>query len=291
MFEEQQPESPVLTHRSRLGLIALALLCILSIGYAWHQRSLAGNLARQNDQIAATLKDTRGQIDTLSAKMNALTAAQAAAQTQASEQAASRQHAVRHASARHVRRDDPRWKKVQAQLDAQGKAIESTQQDLTSAKTELSGSIARTHGELVVLQRKGERNYYEFDLDKSKQFAHQGPVGIRLRKANMKNQYADLEILVDDAKLTQKHVNLYQPVMFYAADGQRPIELVINSVRKNHIHGYVSEPKYKQSELAAMAAGAGNSSTAQPAGSATQNSTDAAAGTASPARQRLQVSR
>ncbi len=288
MFDEQQhPEPPVLTQRSRLGLIALALLCVITIGYAWHQRSRSADLARQNDQIAAALKDTHGQIETLTAKMNALTAAQAAEKA-AAEQAAAQRQAVRHASARHVRRDDPRWKKMQSQLDAQGKAIESTQQDLTSAKTELSGSIARTHGELVTLERKGERNYYEFDLDKSKQFAHQGPVGIRLRKANMKNQYADLEILVDDAKLTQKHVNLFQPVIFYAADGQRPIELVINSVRKNHIHGYVSEPKYKQAELAAMAAGAGNSTT-QPADSTAQNS---AATSATPApRQRLPISR
>ncbi len=288
MLEEQRPEPPVLTSRSRLGLIALALLCVLTVGYAWHQRSVAANLAHQNDQISAALKDTRGQVDALSAQMNAITAAQAA-QKAAAEQEAARRQAVRHTSARHIRRDDPRWKKMQSQLDAQGKAIESTQQDLSSAKTELSGSIARTHGELVALQRKGERSYYEFDLDKSKQFAHQGPVGIRLRKANQKNQYADLEILVDDVKLTQKHVNLFQPVIFYAADGQRPIELVVNSVRKNHIHGYVSEPKYKQSELAAMSAGSGNS-TAQPADASAQTGASAPASTA-PARQRLQVSR
>ena len=286
MLEEQHPATPILTPRSRLAMIALALICVLTIGYAWHQRSVAGNLTHQNDQIAAALKDTRSQMETLSAQMNEITAAQAA-QKAAAEQAAAQRQAVRHTSARHVRRDDPRWKKVQSQLDAQGKAIESTQQDLTSAKTELSGSIARTHGELVVLQRKGERSYYEFDLDKSKQFIHQGPVGIRLRKANIKNQYADLEILVDDAKLTQKHVNLFQPVIFYAADGQRPVELVINSVRKNHIHGYVSEPKYKQSELAAMSAAAG-SSAAQPANS-TAPSGDLT--TAPPSRQRLPVSR
>ncbi len=288
MFEEEQhPESPARSPRSRIGVIVLALLCMVAIGYAWHQRSVAANLAGQNNQIATALKDTRGQMDALTAKMNALTAAQAAQQA-AAEQAAQRQTARRTSAHRTVRRDDPRWRKVQAQLDAQGKAIESTQQDLSNAKTELSGSIARTHGELVALQRKGERNYYEFDLDKSKEFAHKGPVGIRVRKANAKNQYADLELLVDDVKLTQKHVNLYQPVVFYAADGQRPIELVVNSVRKNHIHGYVSEPKYKQSELATMAAGADNANAAQPANPAAQNSADAAANTPPQPRQRLQ---
>src|SRR6185437_11259682 len=95
------------------------------------------------------------------------------------------------------RADDVRWKKVQSQLDAHQQAIDATRNDLTQAKTELSGSIARTHDELVVLQRKGERNYYEFDVDKTKQFHASGPVGIKLRKANTKHQYADLQLMVD----------------------------------------------------------------------------------------------
>ena len=93
-----------------------------------------------------------------------------------------------------------------------------TQGDLTSTRTELTGSIARTHDELVLLQRNGERNYYEFDIDKSKQFQKDGPLGIRLKKANIKHQYADLELLIEDRDLLQKHVNLYQPVMFYTPD-------------------------------------------------------------------------
>ena len=79
-----------------------------------------------------------------------------------------------------------------------------------------------------------------------------GPVGVRLRKANSKHQYADLELLVDDRNLSQKHVNLYQPVMFYTPDSPQAVELVINRIGKDHIHGYVSMPKYRQSELASM---------------------------------------
>jgi hypothetical protein len=153
---------------------------------------------------------------------------------------------------------DPRWRKVQAQidaqgkqLDAQGKAIESTRQELASARSDLEGSIARTHEELVVLQKKGERNYFEFDLDKSKNFHRAGPVGISLRKANTKNQYADLKLMVDDRELSKKHLNLYEPVIFYPTDERQPVELVINSITKNHIHGYISAAKYRNSELTA----------------------------------------
>ena len=146
---------------------------------------------------------------------------------------------------------------MQAQLDEQGKAIDATKQDLSSAKTELQGSIARTHDELVVLQKKGERNYVEFDLNKSKQFQSSGPIGLKLRKANQKHQFADLDLLVDDKSLTKKHVNLYEPAIFYAADSEQPVELVINQISKDHIHGYVSAPKYNRGELASMSQAAG----------------------------------
>lgn len=105
---------------------------------------------------------------------------------------------------------------------------------------------------MIALQRRGERNYYEFDIDKSKQFRYLGPMGIRLRKANVKHQYADLELLVDDRSLTKKHVNLYEPVMFYTSDNPQPVQVVINSVTKNHIRGYISEPKYTPAQLAVM---------------------------------------
>ena len=148
---------------------------------------------------------------------------------------------------------DARFKKLQSQVDAQDKRLEDTRSDLVSARTELTGSIARTHDELVVLQRRGERNYYEFDVQKSKDFKREGPVSVCLRKANTKQQYADLQLLVDDRKLSQKHVNLYQPVMYYQPDSQQPVEVIINEISKDHIHGYVSAPKYRPSELTASA--------------------------------------
>jgi hypothetical protein len=105
----------------------------------------------------------------------------------------------------------------------------------------------------VLLQKRGERNYYEFDLNKSKQFARTGPMSVELRKANVKKGYADLQLIVDDHTLQQKHVNLFQPAMFYDPDSPQPMEIVINDITKDHIHGYISAPKYRKSELTAMA--------------------------------------
>jgi len=83
-----------------------------------------------------------------------------------------------------------------------------------------------------------------------------------------------LELLVDDRSLSQKHVNLYQPVMFYTPDIPQPVELVINSITKDHIHGYVSAPRYRQSELASMSNANANST--PDAGATSANSATAA---------------
>jgi len=278
---------------SKRVVAALATLWIgggLLGGYAIHERHVAQNLATQNQQTDATLAATRNQVDDLSKQVNALTARIQTQQQQLAEPAPN--PPVRHVTStapHHT--ESSRLKKMQAQLDAQNKAIEdtrnqiaTTQGDLNNTRTELTGSIARTHDELVLLQKKGERNYYEFDIDKSKLFHHDGPVGIRLKKANTKHQYADLELIVDDRTLSQKHANLYQPVMFYTPDTAQPMELVINSITKDHIHGYVSAPKYRQSELATMSNATSNGNTAAASAPANPANNNAAA---TPVRQKL----
>jgi len=250
-------------------------------GYALHEHRVTQSLAAQNERVVASLNASRSQIDSLTAAVNALAARPKLPPAPAPDTTiVYRTFAPRHT-------EDLGLKKLQSQLDAQGKAIEDTRSHLaatrgdpTSTRTELAGSIARTYDELVLSQKKSERNYYEFDIDKSKQFQHDGPLGIRLKKADIKHQYADLELLIDDRDLLQKHVNLHQPIMFYSPDSPYPVELVINSISMDHIHGYVSKPKYRQAELASM----GNGSTQATTG-AIQISTTADA--QSPPRQKL----
>lgn len=277
---------PGSTVRFRATVAALLVLGVAAAAYAIHEHNVVKQLSAQNSAVTSTLNSTRDQMSALSSRLDAMSV----------EQPTEKPHApvyrkpLTAASTRH-RIDDPRWKKMQGQLDEHSKQIDSTRQDLANTRTELQGSIATTHDELVLLEKKGERNYYEFDLDKSGQFQREGPVGVRLRKANTKHEYADLELLVDDFKVSKKHVNIYEPVVSYSGDRKMPVELVINSISKNHIHGYISEPKYKAAELEAMA-----NSSANNAGAATT----AAVGTAgtsvgqttapakpSPVRQRL----
>lgn len=247
---------------------ACALVGVLGVGvggYALHEHHAAQNLAAKNAQATTELHDTQHELSDLTTKVNMIVARDQQQAEQAAAAAAARKPSAAHRGKARVRREDPRWSKMQSQLDAEGKAIADTQTQLADARTELGGSIAHTHDELVQLEKRGERNYVEFDLSKSKQFEHKGPFGIRLRKSNVKHQYADLELLVDDRSLTQKHVNLYQPVMFSTPDSPQPVQVVINSISKNHIHGYISAPKYRQSELASMS-GVDNATTGTDAG-------------------------
>lgn len=275
--EEENPAEPQFT-RPRItippqvrsygipGFLAIALVVVLIYGF--HERSVAAQSSAKNAEAAAQLaqlKDARAQIGVLSAKLDSVMNAQQAARQAVAEAPPQGSVAPPQRPAVTVirptgqrQKPDPRWKKVQSQLDAQGKQldaqgkqIESTRQEIASTRSDLEGSIARTHEDLVVLQKKGERSYFEFDLDKSKNFHPVGPVGVSLRKANTKNQFADLKLLVDDRELSKKHLNLYEPVIFYPSDERTPVELVINGISKNHIHGYISAAKYRRSELEA----------------------------------------
>jgi hypothetical protein len=251
--------------RSYVTPIALAIAAIALLVYGLHERSVAAHYSAQTADAAAQTKDLRAQVGALTAKLDSVAAS---AQPQPPAQVAATVTPSRHSVAPlrptgARQKPDPRWKKMQTQLDAQGKAIESTQQQLASTRTDLEGSIAHTHDELVVLQKKGERNYFEFDLDKTKRFQTVGGMGVSLRKANTKHQYADLELLVDDREISKKHLNLDEPAMFYPGGERQAVELVVIGISKNHVHGYISAPKYRASELASASPSTGDSKDSQ----------------------------
>ncbi|PYU90886.1 MAG: hypothetical protein DMG25_16135 [Acidobacteria bacterium] len=266
-----------------IAVIVLACAAAVGLFYAFRERSDAQRLAASQEQASSALSQTRSQVDALNSQLNDISARLAAQQQQKAAEAAAASEARSARAARgkrtaQVRREDPRWKKVQAQLDEEKKQLASTQQDLektrsdlqsslSSTRDELGGSIAKTHDELVELEKRGERNYYEFDLTKSKGFKRVGSMSLSLRKTSTKHGNYTLAMLVDDVQLTKKSVNLYEPVVFYPPGSTQALQLVVNQIGKDEVHGYVSEPKFKRSELAASKgapnADASSSSTSQ----------------------------
>jgi predicted nuclease with TOPRIM domain len=257
-------------------MVAL-IVALTAYFYISLERQRNRDLAFENQRLSSSLTQFQSQIRSMSDRLSDLQT-KVPAPSPARTQSLPRQHS-RTAS---VVRNDPRLAKLQSQISEQQKQIEGAREDIErtkndlsqarddlqntigSTKTELNGSIARTHDELVALEKRGERNYYEFAIDKSKQFSRVGPMGISLRKSDVKHKRFDMAMRVDDNELTKNGVNLYETVWISLGDRPQPVELVVNKIGKNHIEGYVSEPKYKKSELPASPASTGAKPAAAP---------------------------
>ena len=79
----------------------------------------------------------------------------------------------------------------------------------------MSGLIARNHDDVEELRRKGDRNYYEFTLQKSKTPQRVGPVQIALNKADQKRSKYTMTVLADDKSIEKKDKTAGEPVQFY----------------------------------------------------------------------------
>ena len=109
----------------------------------------------------------------------------------------------------------------------------------------MSGLIARNHDDVEELKRRGDRNYYEFTVQKSKTPQRVGPVEISLNKADQKRSKYTMTVLADDRSIEKKDKTAGEPVQFYmkGSSHQSPYEIVVFDVGKNQIVGYLSTPK------------------------------------------------
>jgi chromosome segregation ATPase len=131
--------------------------------------------------------------------------------------------------------------------------VATTQADLAATKTQLtrvmgdagvmSGLIATNHDELEELKHKGDRNYYEFTLNKGGQPQNVGTIKLQLKKVDMKKSKYTLGVNADDKSIEKKDKNLDEPVQFYSGKTPALFEIVVNNIGKNTVTGYLSTPK------------------------------------------------
>jgi DNA-binding NarL/FixJ family response regulator len=241
------------------AFILTAAVVVLGV-YSCRQSSVISRIAAHESVLNASIAQLRIQLQEATAKINdvaAVHAAQAASAANIAQSDARAAAATADAQATRLRR-------LQTAVSNQDKKLQATQAEVTktrsdlegnlnSTRDELNGSIARTHEELVVLENRGERNYYEFDAAKSKQFQRTGPLSISVRKTDVKHGYVDLVLLVNDREISKKNVNLYEPVWIYETKDAQPVQVVVNRIDKNLAHGYISAPKYSPTDLNAIA--------------------------------------
>jgi hypothetical protein len=109
----------------------------------------------------------------------------------------------------------------------------------------MSGLIATNGKDLQALRELGERNYFEFDLNKGQFSKKVGDVTITLRKADPKRNRFTVDVLADDKHIEKKDKTINEPVQLYVSENRQPYEIVVNQIKKDEVIGYLATPKVK----------------------------------------------
>ena len=261
-------ETPRTYSGALLAAIAVALLCAVG-GLIWtytlsgriaHEEAALADANQQNVKLAAELRETDARL-----KVTADELGKSLGLTQKQMDARAQQIIAREAA------ENKRLETAQKQTAQQVNAVSSdvsnvktdvggvktdvakTQTDLAGAISQLqsmkgdlsdhSSLIARNHDELEVLKHKGDRNYYEFTLNKGEK-KPVGTVSLELKKTDAKKSKFTLIVYADDKRYEKKDRNLNEPLQFYSGKDPALYEIVVNSISsKNQIAGYLSTPK------------------------------------------------
>jgi len=134
---------------------------------------------------------------------------------------------------------------VKGDLDLTKTDLAASRREMGDMRDSLGREIARNSEQLGELRRRGERNYYEFDIPKAKTAARLADIQLQLKKTDAKRQRYDVALLVDDSKVEKKDQLVNEPLTFLVGRDHLRYELVVYAVDKDRIRGYVSTPKDK----------------------------------------------
>lgn len=131
--------------------------------------------------------------------------------------------------------------------------VTDTRNDLATTKGKLEHAIgdltkhgeliATTHDELEYLKHRGDRDYFEFTLKKGKDPTHLSIISLQLKKTDAKKSKFTLYVLAEDKKIEKKDRTINEPLQFYTGRERHLFEIVVNSVDKETVTGYLSTPK------------------------------------------------
>ena len=143
--------------------------------------------------------------------------------------------------------------KVSADVSGAKSDIEATRKDLEATKGRLertvgdmgqmSGLIARNKEEVEELKRRGERNIFEFDIQKSNTPQRIGPIQVRLKKVDTKRLKYTMDVIADDKTVEKKDKTVNEPVQFVSRASRSLQEIVVFELTKDRAVGYLSTPK------------------------------------------------
>src|SRR5438477_12121191 len=245
------------------GLVIAGLAVVVYFGYTMEAR-LSQDLARQQDQnkiLSAQLDQANSRIADLKSHVEittqrmGLTQSELAKAKSRAEDIRKEQQASDQELVSQIKASQEQIGAVATEVGGAKKDIEATKTDLEATKGKLerslgdmngmSGLIAHSRDDLDELRRRGDRNYYEFTLQKSKSGQRVGPVQMSLNKTDPKKAKYTLTVVADDKTIEKKDKTSGEPVQFYVKGSARlaPYEIVVFDVGKNQITGYLATPK------------------------------------------------
>jgi hypothetical protein len=95
---------------------------------------------------------------------------------------------------------------------------------------------------LEELKHRGDRNYYDFTLQKNAR-TRIANISLIMKKVDPKKSTFTLTVLADDKTIEKKDRTLSEPLQFYTGVDHVLYELVVFTAQKNGVTGYLSTPK------------------------------------------------
>jgi chromosome segregation ATPase len=145
---------------------------------------------------------------------------------------------------------------VKTDLDTTRTDLANSRRDMSKeindVRDSLGRQIAHNADELSVLRRRGERDYYEFDLKKDKDMMRVAGIRLQLTKTDPKARRYDVTLQVDDNKLQKKGQLINEPIQLNVGKDRARYELIVNFIDKDHVRGYISTPKDSASPAVAL---------------------------------------
>jgi len=131
--------------------------------------------------------------------------------------------------------------------------LDATKSSIQMARSEMGTLIARNHDEIDQLRRMGQREYFEFTIQRKAGAQKIGTIQVQLRDTNTKKNQYTINVLADDKSFEKKNRSVNEPIFFYTGGSRAALELVINKVTKSTATGYLSVPKAAGSASASTA--------------------------------------
>ncbi|MGA2900410.1 MAG: hypothetical protein ABSF40_09295 [Candidatus Acidiferrales bacterium] len=259
-------------------VVALAVVSLVALGAGWtastRSKDLEQNLAAQSeqfkkneevlDQRLAKAEDTnaqlQGELSVVTDKMKLTEGELGKARLQAkkikeedAKELSDLQNQTSAQLATKASVDDVN--KLGTDVNGVRSDLDNEKNSLQMTRGEFGTLIAKNHDEVEELRRLGERDYYEFSIEKKNDREKVGNLMVELHGTNIKKSQYTVTIFVDDQRHEKKGLSANEPLYFFENGARAPLEFVVNQVGKDKITGYLSVPKVSQAHAQAVSGG------------------------------------